>query len=280
MTDNAPPPAAPPAAPSDPAAPPAPAPAQRPAYIPEKFWDGEKGAPRIEDLAKGYTTLESGRAKQKETLTAEINAERFKGRPAKAEDYKIALPEGLEGVVLLDKPPGEDFQWEGGKTYAMLKADSPLLKAAAAAAYKYGMPQAEFSSLVGELAKEMGFRPPTADDVTAARGAFTKQLGDQGEARLGHVEKQLEALGLSALKAANASVAEFEAIETLLEKTGQARFSAGTGRVGAPMPREKLEEIMASPDYYVNKDKQRIVEEGFAKLFPGKVNISNPNAAR
>jgi hypothetical protein len=35
-----------------------PTPAARPDYIPEKFWDGEKGQARVEELAKSYAELE------------------------------------------------------------------------------------------------------------------------------------------------------------------------------------------------------------------------------
>lgn len=254
--------------------------AQRPAYIPEKFWDGEKAAPRVEDLAKSYVKLEGERGKIKETLLAEIKAEMRKGVPAKPEDYKFAVPEGVADVVFLDAPPGEDFQPEAGKTYAMLKADDPLAKGVRALAHEYGIPNEKLNPLMADLARMVGFRPPTADDLKAARETFTKQLGEQGEQRLSHVEKQLEAIGAGDLKIANASKAEFEAVERLLEKTGQARFSSGTGVVPPAKTQAELEEIMASPDYYVNRDKQRMVSEGFAKLYPGKVNISNPNAAR
>lgn len=258
---------------------PAAAPAARPAYIPEKFWDGEKAAPRVEDLAKSYVKLEGERGKIKETLSAEIKAEMRKGVPAKPEDYKFAVPEGVADVVFLDAPPGEDFQPEAGKTYALLKSDDPLAKNIRALAHEYGVPNEKLNPLMTELARMVGFRPPTADDMKAARAEFTKQLGEQGEQRLSHVEKQLEAIGAGALKIGNASPAEFEAVEKLLEKTGQARFSTGSAGVSAPLSQAQLEEIMASPDYYVNREKQRQVKEGFAKLYPGTTNIANPRAA-
>ena len=55
MTD----PAAPPADPTPPAVPPSDPPkSSRPDYLPEKFWDAEASAPRIETLAKSYGELE------------------------------------------------------------------------------------------------------------------------------------------------------------------------------------------------------------------------------
>lgn len=267
------PPPSPPAGDPPPSPPAGDSPATRPAYIPEKFWDGEKGAPRIEDLGKSYVKLEGERGKIKETLAAEIKAEMRKGVPAKAEDYKFAVPEGVDDVVFLDGPPGDDFKPEPGKHYAMLKADDPLAKGIRQLAHEYGVPNEKLNPLMAEVARMIGFRPPTADDMKAARESFTKQLGEQGEQRLSHVEKQLEAIGAGALKIGNASPAEFEAVEKLLEKTGQARFSTGSVGVSAPLSQAQIEEIMNSPDYYNNPEKQRQVQEGFKKLYPGTTNI-------
>ena len=47
-----------PAAPGPSLIPQAPAAPSRPEYIPEKFWDASKGAPKIDDLAKAYVSLE------------------------------------------------------------------------------------------------------------------------------------------------------------------------------------------------------------------------------
>ena len=42
----------------------------------------------------------------------------------------------------------------------------------------------------------------------------------------------------------------------------------------APFTEAQLEVLMNSADYYVNRDKQRLVAEGFAKLYPGRVRIA------
>lgn len=41
-----------------------PAKTERPAHVPEKFWDAEKGEIRVDELAKSYTALESGKTKK------------------------------------------------------------------------------------------------------------------------------------------------------------------------------------------------------------------------
>lgn len=266
---------APPAAPAAPAAAPA-----RPEWLPEKFYDAAAGAPRIEDLAKSYAKLEAERPKLKETLTTEIKTaleqERLKGRPEKPEAYKIGLPEGdaakaFSDVVILDKPPGQDFQPEAGKVYAVVKPDSPLFKAATTLAHKYGVPQAEFSGLVGELAREIGFRPITQEQAAEARKAIYTQLGEQGEQRVQHVGKQLAALvGEKHAQAFDATVessAQVEAFEALLEKMGQAKFSPGSAPVAPPKSEAELKQMVGDERYYTDPVYRKHVNDEYERAY-------------
>lgn len=248
----------------------------RPDYIPEKFWDAEAKAPRIEDLAKSYATLEAGRGKLKETLTAEINAERFKARPEKPEGYKLGVPETLKNVVVLDKEPGADFAPEPGKTYFLAKADSPLMKSATALAHKYGVPQAEFSELVGALATELGQRAPTTEEIAAQRTEALKPLGEHGEKRIEHVDNQLAALiggdKAKALRDAPGTAAGIEAMEALLEKMGQAKFSPGVTGGEPALTETELRAIVASDEYQreasADGPLHKKVREGYLRLNP------------
>jgi uncharacterized protein YnzC (UPF0291/DUF896 family) len=245
---------------------------ERPDYIPEKFWDGEKKSPRVEDLAKSYVKLEGERGKFKETLTAEINTERLRARPEKPDGYKVAVPETIKDVVILDKPPGEDFKPEAGKHYAVIKPGSSLMKNAAELAHKYGVPQAEFSGLVADLAREIGFKPPTAEEAQAAKQAIYSKLGEQGEQRVAHIGRQLAALvgaqHAAAMDATVESPAQIEAIEALLEKAGQAKLSPGTATVAPGLTEKELQKIQGESDYWTNPDKQAKVRAGFLRLYP------------
>lgn len=288
VSPSSPAPTAPPPAPSAPngATPPpaaAPTPPARPEFVPEKFWAADKGEIRIEDLAKSYAKLEAERPKLKETLTTEIKTaleqERLKGRPEKPEAYKIGLPEGdkaFSDVVILDKPPGQDFQPEAGKVYAVVKPDSPLFKAATTLAHKYGVPQAEFSGLVGELAREIGFRPITQEQAAEARKAIYTQLGEQGEQRVQHVGKQLAALvGEKHAQAFDATVespAQVEAFEALLEKMGQAKFSPGSTPVAPPKSEAELKAMVADERYYTDPVYKKQVDDEYKRAYPGKGN--------
>jgi len=286
MTEPAPTPA------PSPAPAPAPTPPARPAEIPEKFWDGAKGEARVIDLAKSYTELETGRGKMKETLSAEINAERLKGRPAKADDYKFALPETVKDIVIFDKQPGDDFKAEPGKTYAVFTPDDPLAKGVRALAWEYGVPPEKVNGLMAELARKMGHRAPTADESAAARAEALKPLGEHGEQRLQHVDRTLAALigedKARALRDAPGTPTAVEAVEALLEKAGQAKFSAGTAAVDGAATEIELKAIQASPAYLAEQSADaplhRKVAAGWAKLYPPGSGLAdrvlNPSGAR
>jgi len=67
-----------------------------PEWLPAKYWDGEKKAPRIEDLGKGYQNLEKLLGSEKVPVpTSDEDAEgwdrwfKATGRPDKADDYEL-----------------------------------------------------------------------------------------------------------------------------------------------------------------------------------------------
>ena len=71
-----------------------------PEYIPSKYWDPEKKAPRIEDLGRGYQNLEKMLGSEKIPLPSDPNddegwARYFKaaGWPEKPDDYEFQRPD-------------------------------------------------------------------------------------------------------------------------------------------------------------------------------------------
>jgi len=91
---------------AQPSTPEAPAPQQapRPEHIPEKFWDAEKGAPRVEDLAKSYLELEKKLATPKEAQEPEKKPE----QQAPKQDNK-AVPESMKELQKSVTDKGLDF---------------------------------------------------------------------------------------------------------------------------------------------------------------------------
>lgn len=89
--------------------------AERPEWVPEKFWDAEKKAPRVEDMAKGYINLEKLVGSSEKIILPQAEDDKdgwervYKamGRPEAPEAYEFkrpeALPEGLNYDEDLEK---------------------------------------------------------------------------------------------------------------------------------------------------------------------------------
>jgi hypothetical protein len=264
-------------------------PPTRPDFIPEKYWDGTKGEPRVQDMAKGLSELEGRLSKGKETYKAEYEAERFKARPAKPEDYKLAMPKegplaerfGKANLVLLDQKPGEGFQPEQGKRYFVLDQKSPLLQHWRATAHAAGMSNDQFMEGVAAYAEDLIGRQPSAESVAAEISAEHKKLGEQGRDRAQFAYGRIKALlGDEAAKAFDfiqVDAAGTLAVEALLEKLGEPKFSPGAANTGAADPTAALAEakkLMGDPDYWQNKEKQARVAEAYKKIYPGTVGPS------
>ena len=245
------------------------APPVRPDYVPEKFWDGEKGEVRTEAALKAYGDLEkklSG-GKGVDALTAEIttkvkadfDAERAKARPPKAEDYKLEIPDGTI-------PEGVEFRFD--ETH-------PLVGWWRNACFEQGLGQDKFAEGVklfvdGELAK--------LATSSAALEAEFKKLGDNGKARIDFIAGRIgEIAGSSATEVLApflTTAAAVEAMEKLLEATGGPKFSAihKAENSDAAVTPEKLREMQRDPKYWRDKDPEFIkqVTEGWRRIAPGE----------
>lgn len=83
-----------------------------PEYIPVKYWDGEKKAPRIEELGRGYQSLEKLLGRDKIPMPVGDDDQegwdrvyKAVGRPDKAEDYEFERP-----TLPSDLPYDEDTE--------------------------------------------------------------------------------------------------------------------------------------------------------------------------
>lgn len=121
--------------------------AARPEFLPEQFWDAEKGEARLESLAKSWADTRA--------------ALKTKGgeAPKTAEEYQFQAPEGLT----IDK-------------------DDPGLKFFRQAAHKAGISQEAFNTVAGEFLKEAqasGLLEPVKPIDAKAEMA---KLGEAGDA--------------------------------------------------------------------------------------------------
>lgn len=121
----------------------------RPEYLPEKFWDPEKGEPRLEAMNKAYSDLE------KQFRAGDHKA------PAKAADYKVALSD--EHKTLLFGAKDADAHKD------------PLFQKFSGWGEKYKVSQAAFDELLGMYAEASGEEAGKFQiDVAAERKALGK----------------------------------------------------------------------------------------------------------
>ena len=154
----------------------APSTVQRPEYLPEKFWDSQKGEAKIDQLAISYANLEKAFSSKSQApkkpgadATPEDQAKyfaelrKFTGAPEKPEDYGLKAP---------DKLP-EGVEWNG-----------ELAGKAAAIAHKYSVPPEALHELIAlnnetvgaMVAKSEAAQKEQVDAMVAELNAEWKEL--------------------------------------------------------------------------------------------------------
>ncbi len=128
----------------------------RPDHIPEKFWNADKGEPRLDDLAKAYSTLQSAhdRLKQDKGVAKDVG-----------DTPDAYLPKGIE------LPDGKALDRIND-----IPADDPALAVFRAVAHKHKIPVSVASGLAADFLLELNGKlpaPPTEADIL-------KDLGDGG----------------------------------------------------------------------------------------------------
>jgi len=131
---------------------------QRPDYLPEKFWDAQKGEAKHTDFRADYDRLlASDAATTSRKLTLPANPDAYKADLPK--DFK--LPVGMEGFGF--------------------KTDAPELKMAATFAHEAGLDQGQYSKLLGLYASTVVQAQQAFEQGKAAEIA---KLGATGTARI------------------------------------------------------------------------------------------------
>lgn len=90
-----------------------------PEWVPAKFWDPDKKAPKIEDLGRSYKSLEQLLGREKVPVpTSDDDEEGWSrwyaatGRPEKPDDYELQRPDALPPGLDYDEDMEKDFrQW-------------------------------------------------------------------------------------------------------------------------------------------------------------------------
>lgn len=140
----------------------------KPEGLADSYWDADKGELKTADLIKDHTEL---------STKAAAEAERRKGLPAKADDYKIELPKDIEA------PPGFEM---------VLDAQGEVATEFKAMVHEYGLTQDAATKLVGLLAKNENARIARVDGAVKLEVA---KLGDNGMARIDAVKAGIMSIG-------------------------------------------------------------------------------------
>lgn len=138
-------------------------PATRPAWVPEPFWDAEKGAPKDKEFSEHLAALEK--------LKTDTEAKRG-AIPAKPEDYKPDL-----GDIKL--PPGRELDVKDPRFIELQKV-----------AHEEGMSSAAFNKL---LKIEATAVVESARRAEAGREELYKRLGENGAGRVDALSKWIDA---------------------------------------------------------------------------------------
>lgn len=255
----------------------APAAPVKPDFVPDQFWNTQKNEVDVQGLATGFKDLSTRFAKGKEALIPEIKSEVMKEifgkRPEKPELYQFTPPKegplaerlAKNNLVVLPEKPGPDFQRDPNKVYYVLDKDGPRFKLGQALAHRAGMSGDEFNELaVGFAEIEAGDQSAKEKKVNEQLAENRKLLGENADKRIEYLkgkikviagDKAPEALDLDYLPAS-----AIEAIEKLLEKAGEPRFSTGAGGEGkkdAGELRAELDALQKNKDYYDSPTMQK-----------------------
>ena len=203
--------------------------AERPDFIPEKFWDAEKGEPRLEGLAKSYAELERTRGNV-DALKQQWEEERLSVRPAAPDDYTLPEIEAFDPEAL---------------------AASPIVNVWRQAAHEAGMSQEGFEKVLGTYAEVEVARMAEQYQAEVAK------LGENAKART-------EAVGLwakktfgetpefDAIAAVATSAAGVQALEKLMSAMSDKQIGGGDG--DPPLPdgdtKKDIDALMASKEYW------------------------------
>lgn len=226
----------------------------RPEWMPEQFWDPDKGEARTESMAKAW----------KDTRQALDDAKAKKGAPEKAEGY-------LDGW---EQPKTED-----GADLARTKpvaADDPALSVVAEAAHEIGMSKKDFDKFVRKVM--VGFDGLLPEPVDEA--AEIAALG--GEEAADKVIKGVAGWGVRMFEAGDWNEAEFNAWRGLNRTAAGVSLAAKMMQMGGEKPvplnleqdgvksEVELEGMMKDPRYKTDPAYRAQVQKEYSRRYGAK----------
>jgi hypothetical protein len=232
----------------------------RPEWLDPRFYDGEKKAARINDLAKSWSEanklIQTKTEDLKSVVKQEFETERMKARPETPDKYQAKLP--------------ADFKLPEGREYKP-DENNPMMKWWRKTAHDSGMSQEQFEQGIATYMDAMNYGAP---DLKAEYA----KLGEKAQDRLKSVENflrsKLEDRHFQALAPVAVSAEAIEAVEKLMHMTMSPALGGGSTSTPAIKSEAELRKMQMDPRYRdpFKRDPAFVkeVEEGFKLLYPGR----------
>lgn len=154
-----------------------------PEYIPPKFWDAEKKAPKVEDLGRSYQSLEKLLGREKVPVpTSEEDEEGWTrwysaaGRPDEPDGYEFDRPDSL--------PEDLPYDEETEKNFRMWAHVNGLNKRQAKALYD--------GYVKTQLERHSAYQKHQEDAKVQADQAMRREYGQQYDAKLARAKAALQ----------------------------------------------------------------------------------------
>lgn len=224
-------------------------PAERPEFVKEKFWDAEKGEPRLEQLSKAYDDLEK-------------KLGQGAGKPPKSpEDYKINLENEAIKALFPDGDPAKDpvmqnlskkLHEKGVSQEVYESVMNVALEAVAENFEENKVPDIDPKAEREKLGKN-------ADMIIKNQTQFLEQMFKQGhvnEAQMGEILILTEtAEGLQALQAIRNYYGDQQKIPTNLNPGGGVKSA------------DELRTMQANPKYGQDPEYTAMVDKEYEKKY-------------
>jgi hypothetical protein len=253
----------------------------KPDVIPDKFWDAEAKAPRVEDLAKSYTALESAMGRRIQEVSPETRRaiaeampdavrgdweQALRGRLIEDPEFLAPLEEQWRGKNLPQAPEAYDVPTrEDDRTY---DAEHPIYTAAAELAKKHGLSQEAFAEIM-DLNFQARADYETPPDIEQWKAAIPdiEQRSKAVYNRLLSASPDHAKTLIDQVRDPNA----FLALEAVVKAGNPKALALQPGHGAEPVTQAKLDEMMRDPRYWREKDRDYIasVTKGFNQLYPG-----------
>ncbi len=260
---------------------------ERPAWAPEKFWDGEKGELRQEDLATSYGTLqkligskvgELGAASKRQLVEAlPDEMKQLYGselRTARAADEEFLKP--LREAWLAEAMPKAPEAYTAPEGVD-IDIEHPAFAKAAEIATKCGMSQEAFNDLVGVAMELLApYEGPLNYDVPALKEAIGPDVEQRAAAVGNRVRSLVGPEAGNALLRSTLHPEAFLALAQLVKASSEGPLPLdGDPSIPGQLTEAQLRHDMLDPRYW-NPSKRdpsfvQRIEQGFKRLHSDRI---------